>query len=66
MKRFIMRLTGEKLEVMYEKQEIHKKQKQKIYIYRSISCRARIHRSVLRNCFTLLSEFPKREVRSHP
>jgi len=67
MKRFIMRLTGEKLEVMYETRNTQKKQKQKniYYIDISISCRARIHRSVLRNCFTLLSEFPKREACGH-
>lgn len=49
MKRFIMRHTGETFEAMYETRNAEKtKTKKYIYIlYRlSISCRARIHRSL--------------------
>jgi hypothetical protein len=55
MKRFVMRLTGEKSEVIYETRNTQKKQKKQKYMYIYLSCRARIRPSVLRNCFTLLS-----------
>lgn len=39
MKRFVMRLTGEKSEVIYETRNTQKKkQKNKVYVYIYISC----------------------------
>lgn len=62
MKRFIMRLAGEKLEVMYETSNTQKTKTKNIYRYIYLLPRSN---SSLRNCFTLLSEFPKREARGH-